>query len=190
MPVDVLILICSKLDNRELEKLAQTRLWTSISTFARSSRFWHARVENVVGHHLDLGLAHRAVEWKRAYYCLVNPGRFNELSIRVLLDIGYDPAQRDQQLLSIAVECGFTSIVRLLLNDKRVCLTCRGATPLERACRRKRTAIVRLLLTAVRSANSMLEDGRVGIQNRRDSYMLQACMVRQYRILQLIRDWE
>lgn len=155
----VWLLVCPLLTNTELEKLNRIPpIWSSVSLFVQTSLFWSLRCENLTGRTLSPCQISISA-WKKSYHLLElhrdKPNAFHlccedEHAIRVLLEIGRDPAAQPD-LLSIVCEKGYSDIVSSLLSDNRIDPSRQDCICLIMAINNGRVEIVKLLL----------DDGRV-----------------------------
>src|SRR5437868_13196566 len=94
---DVLLLVCSHLDNRTLENLSKTILWFEIREFAQQNYFWFLRTQNLIRRNLNPEI----VDWRDTYQILEEALKEQEpfsvvrtssvTALQILLDLDYDP---------------------------------------------------------------------------------------------------
>lgn len=213
--LDLLLTLTSRLDNAALEALSRTPIWSKVSSFVNTPYFWYLRVQ----HLLKCTLALRPGEerWKEAYYLLQsalalhNP--YNsialecDLSVSLLLEVGYDPTLEDNCALRLACESGYTETVRILLFSPLVDPTAGESDALKMAVWSGHAQIVKLLLEDGRAdpaaqnnevlrractrdwveiVSMLLEDPRIDMRAAAGPAIISACIYGRTEVLQLL----
>ena len=106
LPIEIVTLITSHLDNESLERLSHSRAWQEVALAIKRHNYWFLRVENSVGKRLTYK---QQADWKTTYYdlakihpwerdaCFVDLLRLKcktTLTLEVLLQAGYFPSQQ------------------------------------------------------------------------------------------------
>jgi hypothetical protein len=154
MDPDLKSIIYSYLPTESINVLAASTSFALSSQFTeiiQNRLYWKGRTELLVGYNLPQD----GINWEKAYEDIknsidkggsrlanvINTGNISAVSI--LLNIGDDPSEYDNEAIINAVKLGNTEIVRLLLSDPRVDPSARNNQAIINA---KNTSIIRLLL--------------------------------------------
>ena len=123
----------------------------------QAQEYWYLRVKRLVGGRLS---PRPDACWREAHpilqAALLQPNPYNseaiehELSLSVLLELGYPPFANDSLAIRLAVRMGALSSVRILLADGRADPGAQNNVCLLIACYNGYTEIVRLLLADTR----------------------------------------
>lgn len=121
LPRDVLQLITAGLNDSDLQKVSQTRLWDLLHPTTRSSMYWILRIEHISGKRLDWSKYNASTgEWKRAaselqekYLHEVSP-----LCLCIALDLGR--LTSTASTLETAVEWYDQRALEMMLCNERI----------------------------------------------------------------------
>lgn len=137
LPVEIVTIIVSSLDNSSLKRLSCTRAWPEIALAIRSYGFWFLRVENQLGKRLTFVQQ----DWKTIFYDLsklppdkLPPDKQDDLfidlsrldcettlALRTLLAAGYFPSEQSIiPTLRLSATCNQPDFLVVMLEDERV----------------------------------------------------------------------
>jgi len=115
---DILRLITSRVDNSVIHLLSQVKpIWSEIVQFADDQYWWYLRCQYLLGREL---MQRPGGLWKSAYYSLEaslssdslgfdNYTLPDPLAVKILIEIGLDPARYNDIPLTWSCDLGYTA---------------------------------------------------------------------------------
>lgn len=177
IPSDVLQLITVRLNDNDLKKVSQTRLWDLLHPTTQNPMYWFMRVELLLGKRLQWDKYNASQkEWKRTFSelsiarprgntefisDLITTDHCSPLSLRVSLDVGHFPSDVEFAL-AMVVHPRAEHLLEILLQDERVRLDKEAISSVFDIAVMTRSTTLPLLLEHVSSEdiNRVLENGQ------------------------------